>query len=191
MKYTRNITSWDVTLYRSVKAHRIFWEFVSSFLLSSWLAYLSTLMLRQYVTSKRRRTSTERSTCLLLWEIQFKTTRGSQRNHITNKLKSICTMKSTIFCDIRPCGPLKVSRRFGGICRLHFQGWRISRARNQREIRWQTQLFCLPSASSTLKMEAVYSSEIFIDFQRTIQGYIAVRTSNPTICKMIEKTEKV
>jgi hypothetical protein len=41
--------------------------------------------------------------------------------------------------DIAPCSPLKVNRRFGGTCRLHLQGRRISRARNQREIRWQAE----------------------------------------------------
>jgi hypothetical protein len=50
-------------------------------------------------------------------------------------------MKSTIFWDITLCSPLKVNRRFGGIYRLHLQG-RISRARNQRENRWQAEPTC-------------------------------------------------
>jgi hypothetical protein len=41
-------------------------------------------------------------------------------------------MKSTIFWDITLCSPLKVNRRFGRTYRLHLQGRRISRARNQR-----------------------------------------------------------
>jgi hypothetical protein len=45
--------------------------------------------------------------------------------------------KSTIFWDITPCSPLKFNRRFGGTHRLCLQGRRISRARNQRESRWQ------------------------------------------------------
>jgi hypothetical protein len=45
-------------------------------------------------------------------------------------------MQSTIFCDTAPCSPLKVNRGFGGTYRLHLQG-RISRARYQRESRWQ------------------------------------------------------
>jgi hypothetical protein len=40
-------------------------------------------------------------------------------------------MKIYIFWDITPCSPLKVNRRFAGICRLHLQGSRISPARNQ------------------------------------------------------------
>jgi hypothetical protein len=46
-------------------------------------------------------------------------------------------MKSSIFWDITPCSPLKVNRSFGGTCRFHLQGRKISLARNQRESRWQ------------------------------------------------------
>jgi hypothetical protein len=68
--------------------------------------------------------------------------------------------KSTIFWDITACNPLSGNRRFGGTCRFHL---------------------CLPSAftlvscsaySSTLKMEAIWSSETSVDFQRTTQRYI-------------------
>jgi hypothetical protein len=44
-----------------------------------------------------------------------------------------CKMKSTILWDITPRSPLKVHKRFGGTYGLHFQGRRISRARNQVE----------------------------------------------------------
>jgi hypothetical protein len=47
-------------------------------------------------------------------------------------------MKSSIFRDITPCSSLRVIGRFGGICRRHLQDRRISRARNQHEIRWCT-----------------------------------------------------
>jgi hypothetical protein len=43
-------------------------------------------------------------------------------------------VKSTTFCDITPCSPLKVNIRFGGTYRLHLQG-QTSRARYQRENR--------------------------------------------------------
>jgi hypothetical protein len=36
--------------------------------------------------------------------------------------------------------PLKGNHRFGGTCRLHLHGRRISQARNQRECRWQAEL---------------------------------------------------
>jgi hypothetical protein len=45
-----------------------------------------------------------------------------------------------LFWDITPCSPLKVNGRFGGIYRLHLQGGRISRTRNQRESRRQRQV---------------------------------------------------
>jgi hypothetical protein len=47
-------------------------------------------------------------------------------------------MKSNIVWDITSCSPLKFNRSFGGTYRLHLHGRRISRARNQRESRWQT-----------------------------------------------------
>jgi hypothetical protein len=40
-------------------------------------------------------------------------------------------LKSTVLWDITPCSPSKVDRRFGGKYRLHLQGRRIDRARNQ------------------------------------------------------------
>jgi hypothetical protein len=49
-------------------------------------------------------------------------------------LKAV-VMESSILWDIKPCSPLKVHRRFGGMCHLHFHGHRISQARNQRESR--------------------------------------------------------
>jgi hypothetical protein len=49
----------------------------------------------------------------------------------------LITLQNIIFWDITPCSPLKLNRRFGGIYRPHLQGRRISRARNQRERRWQ------------------------------------------------------
>jgi hypothetical protein len=39
--------------------------------------------------------------------------------------------KTYTFCNTMPCSPLKVNRRFGGICHLHFQGRRISQKINQ------------------------------------------------------------
>jgi hypothetical protein len=55
-----------------------------------------------------------------------------------------------ILWDIKPCSLLKVNRRFGGTYRLHIQGQKISGK--------QDLVFC-SVYSSTLKMEAIYSSE--------------------------------
>jgi hypothetical protein len=50
-----------------------------------------------------------------------------------NKLLSTYEMNSTIFWDVTPRSPLKVSRRFRGTYRLRLQGRRLSEARYQRE----------------------------------------------------------
>jgi hypothetical protein len=52
-------------------------------------------------------------------------------------IKILSYLKSTIVWDITPWSPLKVNRSFGGTYRLHLQGRRISRGRNQPESRWQ------------------------------------------------------
>jgi hypothetical protein len=54
---------------------------------------------------------------------------------------------SSIFWDITPCSPLKVSRRFGGTYRLHIYGL-LNRVRNQSEGSWHAESYflCLPPA---------------------------------------------
>jgi hypothetical protein len=82
-------------------------------------------------------------------------------------------MKCSTFWDITPHSPLKVNQSFGGTYSLHLQSRRISQARKQRENRWKSLLsttFTLVSCldySSTLKIEATYSSETSFDFQWT------------------------
>jgi hypothetical protein len=87
--------------------------------------------------------------------------------------------KSTIFWYITTCSQLKVNRRFGGTHRLHLQGQRISRARNQRECRWQA------SYCSTLKMEAISSAETSIDFQRTTRRYVPEYSTLNVNCSLL------
>jgi hypothetical protein len=83
--------------------------------------------------------------------------------------------KSTIFWDITPCSPLEVNRLFGGTYRLHLQGRRISRARNQSKIRWQGRRYIPPKRRFTFNgLHGVISQKIVL-FITT-----AVRTSNPT-----------
>jgi hypothetical protein len=74
-------------------------------------------------------------------------------------------MESLVFSHITPCNPLKVNRRLGGTCCLHLQGGRISQARNWNEASSR----CY---SSTLKLEAICSSETPVDIQRTTLHYI-------------------
>jgi hypothetical protein len=51
--------------------------------------------------------------------------------------KQILIEKSSISWDITQCSPMKVNRPFGGTYRLHLEGRRISRARNQSESKVQ------------------------------------------------------
>jgi hypothetical protein len=81
-------------------------------------------------------------------------------------------MKITVFWDITPCSPLKVSRHFGGTFRIHLHDRKISRTRNQREIRWQAE-------STTLKMEAICLSKLLVEFQRATRLYIPEESSLP------------
>jgi hypothetical protein len=69
--------------------------------------------------------------------------------------------------QIEKQSPLKVNRRFGPIYRLHLQGRKINRARNQRESRWQAWL--------------TFNGLHGIISQKMVLFIItAVRTSNPT-----------
>jgi hypothetical protein len=81
--------------------------------------------------------------------------------------------KINIFWDIMPCSLFKIHRRFGGTYRLHLQGG-ISRAKYERESRWEAASFALVSYSAylTLKMEAICSSEMSADFQLTTWRYV-------------------
>jgi hypothetical protein len=92
--------------------------------------------------------------------------------HLGSEILTVVVMKSTIIWDIMPCSLLKVTRHFGGTYRLHPQGRRISPVRNQHESRWQAELVSCSAHCSTLKMEAICSSETPVDFQRTTQHYI-------------------
>jgi hypothetical protein len=88
----------------------------------------------------------------------------------------VSEIKSSIFRDITPCSPLKVNRCFGVTCRLHLQGrsrWHIPPKCRLAALltTWFRAGFCV-AYSSTLKMEATYSSETSVDFQRTIRRYI-------------------
>jgi hypothetical protein len=83
-------------------------------------------------------------------------------------------VKSIIFCDVTPCSLLSCNRRFGGTYRLHLEGWRNNFSKNQRAE-------CLPPAyllvlaeiiSSTLKVEAVWSSEMLVATQQTTRCHI-------------------
>jgi hypothetical protein len=79
--------------------------------------------------------------------------------------------------------PLKVNRSFGGTYRLHLHGRRI---RYQNGSRWQAEpAFTLASCSaysSTLKMGAICSSELLVDFQWATRHYIPEDNTLHDVC---------
>jgi hypothetical protein len=97
--------------------------------------------------------------------------------------RKISLKKSSVFWNIMPFSPLKINRCFGGLCRLHLQGWKTNQARNQceadnKQSRWRWQ--ALPKL--LLNFDGLHGitshkTEFFIT--------TAVRTtSNPTISLM-------
>jgi hypothetical protein len=46
---------------------------------------------------------------------------GQNSRHVLFEAITAVTMKNSMVWDIRPCSPMKVNRRFGGIYRLHFR----------------------------------------------------------------------
>jgi hypothetical protein len=79
-------------------------------------------------------------------------------------------MKSIIFWDMTPCSPLSVNRRFGGTYRLRLQG-----RRNMFSKKPASKLatcFLAELTSSTMKMDAICSSETSVDTQRTTRSHI-------------------
>jgi hypothetical protein len=48
--------------------------------------------------------------------------------HTLRRFELVFQLTSSISWDITPCSPLKLSRRFGGTCRLYLQARRISQA---------------------------------------------------------------
>jgi hypothetical protein len=91
-------------------------------------------------------------------------------NSVRFEILTAVVIKSSIFWDISSCSLLKVNRRFGGTCRLHLQGRRISQALLATCF---ILVYCL-DYSSTLKMEAKCSSETSFDIQRTTRRYVPV-----------------
>jgi hypothetical protein len=95
-----------------------------------------------------------------------------------NVIKLVLSRRSSIFWDITLCRPLEVNRRFGGTCRLHLPGRKISQARNQHEAgSKQIHATCLMLVSCfaytlALNMEWTYSSETSVGLQRTTRRYI-------------------
>jgi hypothetical protein len=94
------------------------------------------------------------------------------KTHIDN-MKISFVLKSIIFWDMTPCSPLGFNRRFGGTYRLHLQGQR-NRFSKPASKHVESRAFCwfAEPISSTLKMEAICSSETSVQTQRTTRRHI-------------------
>jgi hypothetical protein len=101
-------------------------------------------------------------------------------------IKTTTLLKSIIFWDTMPCSPLKFNHFWGTNC-LHLQGLRISPARYHHESKWEAEppgftiVSCL-AYSSTLKMEAICSSETWVYFQRTTWHYVPDDSTHHNHC---------
>jgi hypothetical protein len=60
-------------------------------------------------------------------------------HEVGSEVLTSVVMNSSVFWDITVYSLLKAKRRFGGTCRLHLQGLKISRARTQRESWWKAE----------------------------------------------------
>jgi hypothetical protein len=93
---------------------------------------------------------------------------------------------SSVFGDVTPCSPARINQRLGGPYRLYLQ----ETSKKQARIAACFLLVSCLAYSSTLKMEAICSSEMLIGFYRTTWYYTqedrifivtAVRTPNSTL----------
>jgi hypothetical protein len=90
--------------------------------------------------------------------------------YVGSEVLAAVVMKSSIFENMRSWSPLKVNGRFGGTCRLHFLGRRISQARIHGE------------ADGS-------SSETPVDFKRITEVIALQWTKNIQCSNWIEDTE--
>jgi hypothetical protein len=80
-------------------------------------------------------------------------------------------MRSIFFWDMTPCSALSGTRRFGGTYRLHLQDRRIVQ-QSSEQASGTCWLAALLNYSTTLKMEAIRSSETSGTTQRTTRRHI-------------------
>jgi hypothetical protein len=71
-------------------------------------------------------------------------------------------MKSTMFCDITPCIPLRVNRRFGAKYHLNLQGQRISQAGNKSALQSLLATCFYPGFLLGLRFDPEDGGDIFL-----------------------------
>jgi hypothetical protein len=101
--------------------------------------YRKNYNIHNYVIIKLKLSQCLRTTIIIFGSTQRWVVTSMNQLYTWEMKEHKLEVKSTVFWDIKPCGPLKVNRCFGGTYRLHFQGRRMNRARNQRETRWQAE----------------------------------------------------
>jgi hypothetical protein len=80
-------------------------------------------------------------------------------------------MKSSLFCGITPFSPFKGNRCFGGTCRLHLQGQRISQVRNQHEADYTVLCPRRQNSSVWYKFTLIYMCMVCAFSYRTICSF--------------------
>jgi hypothetical protein len=68
--------------------------------------------------------------CFQKFQIDVNILTGLCLPRMTETQVSLFPLESSIFWDVKPCSPLKVSRRFGRLCHLHIQDWRVRQGRS-------------------------------------------------------------
>jgi hypothetical protein len=85
-------------------------------------------------------------------------------SHIESEVLTVVTVKSSVFWDITLCSPVKVNWHFGDALLAA----------------WFTLVSCL-AYSLTLKIEAICSSKMSVDFPWTTQHYIPEDRKNSSV----------
>jgi hypothetical protein len=154
-KPVKDVVTWSSVLVLPVDAQR-YWSdilqqnqnvWASSWkYLCHWKTHVSCIMAVNTVWNQTFPRESKREVWMSL---------GNKTSNVGFEVLTTVVMKSSVFWDITLCSLLKVNHCFRQTCHLHLQGWRISQARNQREVLLATYfmlVFCL-ACSMTLKME--------------------------------------
>jgi hypothetical protein len=103
---------------------------------------------------------------------------GISRTNQSRPFVKLIQIKSPTFWDITPYSLVKVNLSFRGTYCIRLQVQRISHARNQHE-----------ADSKHSKVEAIYSSEMSVDFQQTTRRYISDDTTlHSHLCENLKST---
>jgi hypothetical protein len=114
-------------------------------------------------------TFTHRDATPCLYRTEIQSTKTSRRlsagkltvAHTASGIITARTVNIIVFCDVTPCSPLKVSRRFGGTSPVSFPNFPI-----------YAPLYSCVACYSTMKTEATDSSQTLITLDQTTRCHI-------------------